>query len=195
MRSTRGVAAAALALLTYPAAIAAGLAIGPSASDTAVHFVLGAAFVLLAAAMFDFGLARWITWLGAAAAGAFGGIFLLQGIADVTQLVGLRYLAFDILGHEIERILPDIAYIWFAALLLAGTSGRTRFVGWAVVPTIIGLEVAIAVGLVLGIPVPSIKLIIFLPFVWLLLEAAKRGGPVTHGRRVQRGRLSDAVSA
>ena len=61
------------------------MAIGESAATAVVHFVLGSAFVLLAAAMFDFGLNRWVTWLGATAAAVFGGTFLLQGVADLTE--------------------------------------------------------------------------------------------------------------
>src|SRR5262245_5772019 len=120
MRSTLGLAASIVGLLTYPAAIATGLLIGGDAGDTAVHFVFGTAFVLLAFAMFDFGLNRWVTWLSATAAFVFGGTFLLQGIADMTSIPALDWLAFDILGQQLERILPDFVYIWFAALLLTG---------------------------------------------------------------------------
>src|SRR5262245_31929408 len=185
MRSSLGLAASILALATYPAAIAAGVTIGETASVTAVHFMLGSAFVLLAAAMFDFGLARWITWLGATAAAVFGGTFLLQGIADLTQIAGLQWLAFDILGHALERVLPDVVYLWFAALLLTGSTGRTRYVGWVVVPIVLGLELAIAIGLLIGIDVPFIKATIFLPFIWLALESVKPAAstPVTKPSR------------
>ena len=95
-------------LLTYPVAIAAGIIGGEDAATTVVHFMLGSAFVLLAAAMFDFGLNRWVTWLGATAAAIFGGTFLLQGVADLTGIAALHWLAFDILGQQLERILPDV---------------------------------------------------------------------------------------
>jgi hypothetical protein len=174
MRSTLGVTAAVAGLLTYPTAIAAGLTIGGTASNTAVHFVLGSAYLLLAVAMADFGLARWVTLLGGAAAALFGGTFLLQGVADLTGSAPLAWLAFDVLGHEIERVLPAVVYVWFAALLLTGSRGRTRYLGWAIVPTLFGLELAIVVGSLTGINVPFIKLTILLPFVWLLFESAKR---------------------
>jgi hypothetical protein len=173
MRSTLGLAASIVALATYPVAIVAGVTIGGTASNTAVHFMLGSAFVLLAAAMFDFGLARWVTWLGAGAAAVFGGTFVLQGIADLSHSAGLQWLAFDVFGHELERVLPDVVYIWFAALLLTGSSGRSRYVGWVIVPVLFGLELAIVLGVPLGIDVPFIKLTVFLPFVWLALESAK----------------------
>jgi hypothetical protein len=195
MRSTLGLAASVAGLLTYPAAIAAGIAFGGTAADTAVHFMLGTAFVLLAVAMFDFGLARWVTWLGATAAAIFGGTFLLQGVADLTDIGALDWLAFDVLGQQLERILPDVVYVWFAALLLTGSTGWTRFVGWAIVPVLFGLEFAILIGVQIGIDVPFILPTIFLPFVWLLLESVKARPPVpaAAGRRFQ-GR-AEALSA
>src|SRR5690349_8131497 len=128
IRSPIGFVAAVVALATYPLAIAAGITLGDQAAATTVHFVLGSAFVLLAVAMFDFGLARWVTWLGAAAAATFGVTFLLQGIADLTDIPVLDQNAFDVLGHQLERVLPDVVYVWFAALLLTGTAGLTRYV-------------------------------------------------------------------
>ena len=192
MRSTIGLAASIAGLLTYPAAILAGIAIGGHAADTAVHFVLGTAFVLLAIAMFDFGLARWVTWLGATAALVFGGTFLLQGVADLTDAAWLDWIAFDILGQQLERILPDIVYIWFAALLLTGSSGLTRFVGWIIVPVLFGLEFAILIGAQIGVDVPFTILTIFLPFAWLLLESVKTRPAV---RAAGNGRLSARAEA
>ena len=175
MRSQLGLAAAVAGLLTYPAAIAAGMLMGGGAATAVVHFVLGSAFVLLSAAMFDFGLALpGVTWLGAAAAAVFGGTFLLQGVADLTGIAALHWLAFDVLGQQLERILPDVVYIWFAALLLTGSAGASRLVGWVIVPTLLGPELAILVGAQIGIDVAFIRATIFLPFVWLLIELIKR---------------------
>jgi hypothetical protein len=190
MRSMLGLAAAIAGLLTYPAAIVAGMTIGDSAAETTVHFVLGTAFVLLATAMFDFGLARWVTWLGAAAAGLFGIIFLLQGVADLTEIPALHWLAFDVLGQQLERVLPDVVYVWFAALLLTGTSGLTRYVGWVIVPVLFGLEVAIVIGAQIGIDVPFILPVIFLPFAWLLLESLKPAAPSRTSRHAQGAELA-----
>ena len=113
--------------------------------------------MLLAAAMFDFGLNRWVTLLGATAAAIFGGTFLLQGVANLTEIAALDWLAFDILGQQLERILPDVVYVWFAALLLTGSTGFSRLVGWVVVPLLFGLELAILVGAQFGIDVPFIR--------------------------------------
>lgn len=195
MRSTLGLAAALTGLVTYPIAIAAGIAFGQSGAEIALHFLVGSAFVLLAAAMFDFGLNRWVTLLSATAAAIFGGTFLLQGVANLTEIAALDWLAFDVLGQQLERILPDVVYVWFAALLLTGSTGFSRLVGWVVVPLLFGLEIAILVGAQFGIDVPFIKLTIFAPFVWLLLESVKRpSSPVVAPRRQPEPR-AEAVSA
>jgi hypothetical protein len=193
MRSKLGFAASVAALVTYPAAIAAGMLMGGGAATAVVHFVLGSAFVLLAAAMFDFGLARWVTLLGATAAAVFGGTFLLQGVADLTGIAALHWLAFDVLGQQLERILPDVVYIWFAALLLTGSAGASRMVGWVIVPVLFGLELAIVVGAQIGIDVPFIRATIFAPYIWLLIESVKRLSSATVAdRRQVDGRVEPA---
>ena len=191
MRSTLGLAASIAGLLTYPAAMVAGMASGDDAASTAVHFVLGSAFVLLAVAMFDFGLARWVTWLGAAAAAIFGGTLLLQGVADLTEIAAIDWLAFDVLGQQLERVLPDVVYVWFAFLLLSGSAGLTRFLGWAIVPVLFGLELAIAIGAQIGIEVPFILPVIFLPFVWLLVESVKSMASSRLATRLQGRELAE----
>ena len=173
MRSPRAAAAAATVLISLPAAIAIGAAFGGSSGDTVIHFGVGTGFVLLASAAFDFGIPRWAAWIGLLAAGAFGGIFLLQGISDVLQNDALHQVAFNMLGHEIERVLPDIVYVWFAALLVYASTGRTRILGAIVMSTVIGYEIASVAGLALGMPLPTVKILFFAPFVWLLFEALK----------------------
>ena len=195
MRSKLGLAASIAALATYPIALAAGVAIGESAATAVVHYVLGSAFVLLAAAMFDFGLNRWVTWLGATAAALFGGTFLLQGVADLTGIAALHWLAFDVLGQQLERILPDVVYIWFAALLLTSSTGASRLVGWVIVPTLFGLELAILIGVPIGIHVPSNVVTVFLPFVWLLIESVKRPASATVATWRQPDAREEALSA
>jgi len=172
MRSKRGFIGAAIIVLSYPLALAVGL-IGGGA-ETVIHLVMGPGFVVFAASVFDFALPRWINVVGAVAAAAFGTIFLLQGVSDLTQVEALRYVAFDLLGHHVERLLPDVVYVWFVALLLLASTGWSRWLGWAVMLVVVGLEVATFVTLVLGAPMGSVKVLILLPFVWLLFESAKR---------------------
>jgi hypothetical protein len=129
---------------------------------------------VLAVAMFDFGLARWVTWIGAAAAGAFGAIFLLQALSQVVPNEALAYAAFEVLGQEIERFLPYAIIAWFVALLWEGSSGKSRVFGAAVLALVIGVEVVSIVGPSVGLNVESQKLLFLLPFLWLAIESAKR---------------------
>ena len=172
MRSIRALIGAATIVLSYPAAVAVQLLSGGGA-PTVIHFVTGTGFVIFATSVFDFGLPRWMNVIGAAAGGAFGVILLLQGLSDVTHLEGLRYFAFDVLGHQLERLLPDVVYLWFVALLLLWSKGRSRVLGWAVRRVGVGLECATAASLLLGFAMPNVKVIVILPFVWLLFESAE----------------------
>src|SRR4051812_37787060 len=175
MRSIRGLVAAATILLSYLAAIAVELLFG-SGGDTVIHLAMGTGFVIFATSVFDFGLPRWVNIIAATAAGAFGTIFLIQGVSDLTHLEGLRHVAFDVLGQRLERLLPDVVYLWFVALLLGASRGKSRVLGWAVMLTVVGLEVATLISFLLDTPkhaVPAL-LVLVLPFVWLLVESAKR---------------------
>jgi hypothetical protein len=175
MRSPRAAAAAATVLLSVVGGIVAGATMGDAASALVIHFGIGAGFVLLATAAFDFRMPRWASWIGALSAGAFGAIFLLQGVSNLLPgATLLSQIAFDTLGHEIERVLPDIVYVWFVALLLFASTGRTRIIGWLVMGTVIGVEVASLVATVAGVGFPTIKILLFAPFIWLLLEAVKK---------------------
>jgi hypothetical protein len=173
MRSRRAFIAAATIVLSYPAALAVQGAFGGGA-ETVIHFASGAGFVLFALSVFDFDLPSWVNGIGAVAAGAFGVIFLLQGISDVTHVEGLRVVAFDVLGHHLERLLPDVVYLWFLALLLWASSGRSRVLGWVVMTLVVATELAALAALVLDFTLPNLKIVILLPFVWLLVEAAER---------------------
>lgn len=182
MRSIRGLVAAVIVLLTVPVAIGVALATGGGA-EPIIHFGIGAGMLLLAVAAFDFGLPRWIAWYGAATAGAFGGIFVLQGIADAIGEPNLWHFAFSVLGQQPERLLPELIVGWFVALLVLGSQGRTRIFGTIVLGALIAAEVITIGGPVLGVDVADIKLRWLLPFVWLLFESAKRAAPTrTIGR-------------
>jgi hypothetical protein len=172
MRSKRAFIGAAIVVLSYPLALGVGLLGGDA--EPVIHLVMGTGFVVFATSVFDFALPRWINLVGAVAAAAFGAIFLMQGVSDLTHVEALRFVAFDVLGHHVERLLPDVVYLWFVALLLLASTGWSRWLGWAVMLVVVGLEVATFVTLLLGAPMGSVKLLILLPFVWLLFESAKR---------------------
>ena len=173
MRSKLAAAASAIVLFGIAFGIVAGIVVGQGLAEAVIHFGVGLGFVLLAPALFDFGVARWLTWIAAVAAFAFGSVFLLQGIANIVGNEDLHYLAFQVLGQGLERILPNVLLIWFAALLLTASTGRSRWLGWAIVPLAIGLEVAAAVGFFIGIEIPFLKLHLFAPLVWLIVESVE----------------------
>ena len=118
MTSTRGVASAVFMALAIPVTIVASQALGETGAVIAIHIMLGASMVALALATFDFRLPRWITFIGAGSAAAFGAIFLLQALS-LSLNGALDFIAFKILGHTPELLLPVGILFWFAALLLA----------------------------------------------------------------------------
>ena len=91
-------------------------------------------------------------------------------------------------------MLPDVIFVWFVALLLVGSSGLSRYLGWIVMPIVIGLEVAITIGTIVGIEVPFIKLAFMLPMVWLAFESAERPATIQTARSYGRDSLHEAVS-
>ena len=173
MRSRRALLASAVIVGSYPLALGVQQLFGGGA-DTVVHLVTGAGFVLFATSVFDFDLPRWVNVLGAAAAGVFGAIFVLQGVSDLSHIEGLRVLAFDVLGHHLERLLPDVVYLWCLALLLLASSGKSRILGWVVMVVVVGAELASLAALLFSFTMPNLKVTLLLPFVWLLFESAER---------------------
>ncbi len=185
MRSRRALVAAAVILLSYPVALATQFLFGRGA-DTVIHFVTGLGFLVFASSVFDFALPRWVNIVGAIAAAGFGTIFVLQGLSDVTQVEGLRHLAFDVLGRHVERLLPDVVYLWFLALLVLDSRGRSRVLGWIVMVVVIATEIASVASLLFGFPLPNLKIAVLLPFVWLVSESVERRTGTGAGRTADR---------
>ena len=175
MRSIRAFVAAATVVLSYPLALGVQQLFGGGA-DTVIHLVTGAAFVLFATSVFDFDLPRWVNVVGAAAAGAFGAIFIMQGVVDLTNVEPLRVLAFDVLGQHVERLLPDVVYLWFAVLLLLDSTGRSRVLGGVVMLVVAAAELGMLAAVLFQFSFPDLKVLVLLPFVWLLVESAERRG-------------------
>jgi hypothetical protein len=184
MRSIWAVAAALTMLLSLPLAVASQ-ALGENAPDIVVHVVLGIGMLLLARAVFDFGLPRWINVIGALSAGAFAVVFLLQALSSLfPENAALDDVAFGLLGNWPELVLALGIDAWFLGLLLLGSQGRTRLIGWAIVPIVTAYHLISLAGAILAINVPSLGVItLLLPFVWLLIEGAKRGEPAGLGPR------------
>ena len=177
-RSTWAVAAAVAILLSPPLALASQI-LGENAPQVVVHTVLTIGMLLFVRAVFDFGLPSWINVIGAISAGLFAMIFLLQAVSSLfPQDAALDDVAFGLLGNWPERILGLGIYAWFWGLLLLGTEGRTRLIGWVIVPLATAYHLISAAGDLLAITVPSLGVIaLLLPFVWLLIEGAKRSAP------------------
>ena len=178
LRSTWAVAAAVTILLAVPLAVASQVLLGGNAPQVVVHVVLTIGMLLFVRAIFDFGLPRWINVIGALSAALFAVIFLLQAVSSlVPQNAALYDVAFGLLGIWPERVLALGVYAWFFGLLLLGTEGRTRLIGWVIVPIVTAYHLIGAAGDILAFSVPSFGVIsLLLPFVWVLIEGAKRRG-------------------
>ena len=101
-------------------------------------------------------LPRWINVIGALSAGAFAVIFLLQAVSRLfPEIAALDDVAFGLLGNWPERLLVLGIDVWFMGLLLLGTQGRTRLIGWAVIPILTAYHLISAAGAILAISVPS----------------------------------------
>jgi hypothetical protein len=183
MRSPRGLLAACAFLLVVPLALANQVVFGVEAEIT-VHFMAAVGFALLALCVFDFDTPRWITWMGCLAASAQSVIYLLQGVSNVVSNDALRYLAFQVLGQQIERVLPDVLLVSFVGLLVADSQNKTRILGCTILAPVVGLEL-LSYGLsFFGVAMyettPALRLVMLVPFIWLAFESAKKlAGPAS----------------
>jgi hypothetical protein len=177
IRSPLGLLAALIFLVGIPISFGWQILFG-SGAGTMIHFVLAAGSLLLAFAVFDFELPRWMNWIGCAAGLALGTIFLLQAVALVIPNQSLNYFAYEVLGQWPEGWLPDVVVLWFVALLVFDSRGKTRILG------IVAMSIAVCSELYSHIlrfggtsPTEILKLLMLLPFVWLLFESTKKPHP------------------
>jgi hypothetical protein len=178
MRSPRGLLAAIVFLLAIPVAFLCQILFGSGASTT-IHLALGAGCVLLSFAVFDFKLPRWINWIGCASAGALAAIFLLQAVALLIPNDSLNYLAYQVLGQSgPESLFPALLILWFVAMLLMDSQGKTRILGFVAMSIAVGFEVYTHALSYLGTPIEAqpqmLRPLMLLPFVWLLFESTKK---------------------
>jgi hypothetical protein len=174
IRSTLGL----LAALTFLVGIAISFGwqiLFGSGAGTMIHFVLAAGSLLLAFAVFDFKLPRWMNWIGCVAGLAVGSIFLLQAVALLIPSESLHYFAYEVLGQWPEGWLPDVLILWFVGMLVFDSQGKSRIMG------IVAVSIAVCSELYSHIlrfggtsDTGSLKLLMLLPFVWLLLESTKK---------------------
>jgi hypothetical protein len=147
-------------------------------AEIVLHLVLGVGFLVTAFAVFDFGPTRWLPWVGCLSIGAFGVTFLLQGISQLLHIDWLTYLAFQILGQQLETWSVDVFLVWCSATLLLMSHGKVKLFGICVIAVAVTAEIySFGVryfGSGAGGVSPLLKLVLLLPFVWLLLESSKR---------------------
>ena len=177
IRSPLGLLAALAFLVGVPISFGWQILFG-SGAGTMIHFFLAAGSLLLAFAVFDFKLPRWMNWIGCVAGLAVGTIFLLQAVALLIPNESLNYFAYQVLGQWPEGWLPDVVILWFVALLVFDSQGKTRILG------IVAMSIAVCFELYSHVlrfggtsDTGSLKLLMLLPFVWLLFESTKKPHP------------------
>jgi hypothetical protein len=174
MRSPLGLLAALAFLVGVPISFGWQILFG-SGAGTMIHFFLAAGCVLLAFAVFDFRLPRWMNWVGCAAGLALGTIFLLQAVALLIPNESLNYFAYGVLGQWPEGWLPDVVILWFVAMLVLDSRGKSRILGIVAVSVGVCFELYSHILRFLGTtPAGTLKLLMLLPFVWLLFESIKK---------------------
>ena len=186
VRSLRGVLAASVCLLAVPVALLFQLIVG-SGAEIVLHLVGGVGCLLTAFAVFDFGPTRWLPWVGCLSIGALGVTFLLQGISQLLHIDWLTYLAFQILGQEVEAWSVDVFLVWCSATVLLMSHGKVKLFGIGVMALAVSAEIysngVRYFGSGAGGVSPLLKLVLLLPFVWLLLESSKKKIPLPEGVR------------
>lgn len=177
MKSPRGFLGALFVLLAIPAAVLCQMLFGPGVEST-IHLVFATGFTLIVFSVFDFKMARWITWIGCVSTGALAVIFLLQALSLLIQNDSLTPLAFQVFGQRLEKWLGDLLIFWFVAMLLIDSQEKTKILGFVVMSIVVGLEVysysLSFFGGSLDAIAPSLKVLYLLPFVWLLVESKKK---------------------
>lgn len=181
MRSPTGAVSAITILLAVPLAFAAQT-VSDGSAELVLHLVVGTGSLLLAVAMLDFRLGRVATAIGCTAAAAFGTIFLLQGLSQIVHNNALTFVAFDVLGQQIEKILPYLIFGWFLGLLVRGSGGKSKLLGAITLAIVIAVEIASILGPMVGFAIESQRILFLLPFIWLLVESVEAARTIKPGR-------------
>ena len=177
MRSPLGLLAALTFLVGIPLSFGWQILFG-SGAGTMIHFVLAAGTLLLGFCVFDFELPRWMNWIGCAAGLALGAIFLLQAVALLIPNESLNYFAYQVLGQWLEGWLPDVLILWFVAMLVLDSQGKSRILGIVAMSIALCFELYSHILRYLGSSdTGSLRLLMLLLFVWLLLESTKKPHP------------------
>jgi hypothetical protein len=107
-----------------------------------------------------------------------GTIFLLQAVALPIPSESLHYVAYEVLGQWPEGWLPDVVVLWFIAMLVLDSRDKTRILGIVAMSIAVCYELYSHILRFLGTSdIESLKLLMLLPFVWLLFESTKKPQP------------------
>jgi uncharacterized membrane protein len=83
-----------------------------------------------------------------------------------------------VLGQGLEGWLAGLIILWFAAMLLIDSQGKTRILGLVAMSLAVCFEVYSQISSYLGTSLSAeagtLKLLFLLPFVWLLFESTKK---------------------
>jgi len=86
----------------------------------------------------------------------------------------------------VERVSTDLLLAWFVGLLLTDSHGKSRRLGLCVMLPVVTVEVLgygfSLVGNSIYEVAPLLKILVLLPFVWLLFESVKPAAPRASGR-------------
>lgn len=173
MRSRRGFLAALVFLSLLPVAVLYQMFFDNEV-EIITHGVLALGSALISFAVFDFKATNWLTWLGCISTSALAAIFLLQGVSLLIQNEALTYLVFQVLGQRLEAGLVDVLLVWFVALLLMDSQGKTRIFGFVAMSIVVCFEIyKYSLAYFGAAPAESLKLLFLLPMVWFLFERKK----------------------
>ena len=165
-------------LLALPIAVLTQVLLG-SGSGIAIHVALAVGCVLVSLSAFDFGIPKWLAWVGCVSAGAFAAIFLVQAASSLIGNESFSYFANEVLGFWPEKVLLSLITFWLVGLLLTDSRGKTRILGFVAMATVVCVEAYVYFGLLflgtnLFLEIAVVKLPYLLPFVWLIFESGKR---------------------
>jgi hypothetical protein len=181
MRSMRGLLAAIAFLLVVPLVLV-NSALFDIEGEITVHFVAAVGFLLLALCVLDFRTQRWIMWAACVAGSISAVTYFLQGVSNLApNNHTLHYLAFTVLGQQLERVMPTVLIVWFVAVLLTDSHGKTRILGMLVMAPVVAVDLLSYGSSLFGGSIyevaPFLKAVMLLPFLWLAFESAKRASP------------------
>jgi hypothetical protein len=99
----------------------------------------------------------------------------LQALALILQNESLNYVAFQLLGQQLESGLGLLFIFWCAAMVLTDSYGKSKLLGVIVLSAFVAVQIYnFILSFLGGTPAEWLKLVFLLAFVWLLLESAKR---------------------